>query len=681
MTQVRDDSLDKLCINTIKTLSIDAVQKANSGHPGAPMGLAHVAYLIWTRFLRHSPANPEWPGRDRFVLSAGHASMLLYSLLYLTGYGLSLDDLKRFRQLDSLTPGHPECDITSGVETTTGPLGQGFANGVGMAIADRMLAERFNKPGYEIVNSHIYCICSDGDLMEGLSSEAASIAGHLLLGNLVYIYDDNHITIDGITEIAFTEDRAARFESFGWHVQILGDNAGLDDIAGAIESGRNDERPSIVVLRTHIADGSPNKHDSPAAHGAPLGEEEVVLTKRNLDWPEDKSFYVPDEALEHMRKCRETGAKLETEWKELFARYREEHLDLAAEFDRRIEGKLPDGWDKDLPESAIGDDPVATRTAGAKSLNAIAERVPELVGGAADLVTSTKTKIDDGGFFEPGGYLGRNIHFGIREHAMGSIMNGIARYGGLRVFGSTFMIFSDYMRPTIRLASMMGAPVIYAFTHDSFWVGEDGPTHQPIEQLASLRAIPGMRTIRPADANETSIAWSCAIERTDGPTALVLSRQNLPIVTDGIGQASGLKRGAYVLADSENGEPDVLLIASGSEVSLALEARKLLADGGIGTRVVSMPCWELFEDQDADYKEQVLPRNVSARVSVEAAASLGWERFTGDRGTCIGMERFGASAPAGELAEKFGFTPDNVARIARETIEGIGAVRGAESAA
>ena len=669
MTRDSEKSLDTLCINTIKTLSIDAVQKANSGHPGTPMALAPAAYVLWDRFLRHSPTNPDWPGRDRFILSAGHASMLLYSLLYLTGYGLSLDDLKRFRQLGSLTPGHPESDLTAGVETTTGPLGQGFANGVGMAIANRMLAKRFNRPGHELINSHIYAICSDGDLMEGLSSEAASLAGHLQLGELTYIYDDNHITIDGITEITFTEDRAARFESFGWHVQELGDNAGIDGIEKAVVATHEDRRPSLIVLRTHIADASPNKHDSPAAHGAPLGEEEVRLTKRNLDMPEDKSFYVPDEVLEHMRSSIERGTRLESEWDERFASYGKEHPELAAEFDRVMAGKLPDGWDSELPELKVEDEAVATRVAGAKAMDAIASRMPEFVGGAADLVASTKTKIEDGGFFGPGSEHGRNIHFGVREHAMGAILNGMAAFGGLRVFGSTFMIFSDYMRATIRLAALMELPVVYAFTHDSFWVGEDGPTHQPIEHLPSLRAIPNLRVIRPADANEATVAWCCAVEHADGPTVLALSRQKLPVITDGLAGADGLRRGAYMLADSEGGSPEILLFASGSEVCLALEARELLHGEGVAARVISVPCWEIFEEQDKTYKDELIPSEVTARVSIEASAPLGWERYVGTYGSMIGMRRFGASAPAAELAVEFGFTAENIARVARQTLE------------
>jgi transketolase len=655
------DTLDQLCVNTIRTLSMDAVQKANSGHPGLPMGAADIAYVLWTQFLKHNPANPSWPNRDRFVLSGGHGSMLLYSLLHLTGYDLSLEDLMNFRQWDSRTPGHPEYGLTPGVETTTGPLGQGFANGVGMAIAERFLAETFNRPGYPIVDNYTYAIVTDGDLMEGISHEAASLAGHLGLGKLIYLYDDNHISIDGPTELTYTEDRCARFEAYGWHVQQV-DGHHREAIARSIRSAQAEtNHPSLIACRTHIAYGSPNKQDTAASHGAPLGEEEVRLTKKNLGWPSDAQFYVPDESLARFRQAVTRGEELEKEWGALFDRYAVEYPDLAVTWKRVWSGELPPGWEETLPSFAPADGPVATRSVSGKVLNAIGPTLPTLLGGSADLTPSNNTELKDYPWLQTGEFSGRNIHFGVREHAMGSIMNGLALYGGVIPYGGTFLVFSDYMRPAIRLAALMELPVIYIFTHDSVALGEDGPTHQPIEHLPSLRTIPNLVVLRPADATETVEAWRVALEHHEGPVALLLTRQKLPVLDrSALPLAEGVRRGAYVLADSQ-GPPDLILIASGSEVKVALDARQQLAEQGVKARVVSMPSWELFEGQSPEYRDEVLPPEVSARLAIEMAAPTGWERYVGLQGDVVGINRFGASAPYQIILEEFGFTGENVA--------------------
>jgi transketolase len=659
-------TLDRLCIDTIRTLSMDAVQAANSGHPGTPMALAPLAYVIWTRHLKHNPADTAWADRDRFILSAGHASMLLYSMLYLTGYGLTLDDIKNFRQWESPTPGHPEYGMTRGVETTTGPLGQGFANGVGMAMAEAHLAAVYNRPGHEVIDHYVYAICSDGDLMEGVAAEAASLAGHLKLGKLIYFWDDNKITIEGSTDLAFTEDVAKRFEGYGWHTLTVEDGNDLEAIDAAIRAAQADPRPSMITVKTIIGYGSPNKAGSEKAHGEALGEEEVKLTKQNLGWPSQDTFFVPDEALAHMRASGERGAELQAEWERRMDAFRQAEPEAAAGLDAALSRTLPDGWDADLPGWGKDEKAIATRAASGKALNAIAKRVPWLMGGSADLAGSNNTNIDGGGDYGPDHYAGRILHFGVREHAMGSVMNGMTLHGGVRVFGGTFLIFSEYMRPPIRLAALMEQPTIYVFTHDSVGLGEDGPTHQPIEQLPSLRAIPGLIDLRPADANETVEAWRFAMEHTEGPVFLSLTRQALPhLDRETMGAASGLRRGAYVLADVEGGEPQVILIATGSEVSLALEARERLAAEGIRARVVSMPSWALFAQQDRAYRDEVLPPSVRARVSVEAAHPMGWERWVGNEGTVIGISRFGASAPAKRVFQELGLSAENVAAKAK----------------
>jgi transketolase len=653
--------LDQLCVNTIRTLAMDGVQKANSGHPGMPMGMADAAYVLWTQFLKHSPADPAWPDRDRFVLSAGHGSMLLYSLLYLTGYDLPLEELQSFRQWHSQTPGHPEYGDTPGVETTTGPLGQGFATGVGMALAERLLAASFNGPGFEIVDHYTYAIVSDGDLMEGISHEAASIAGHLGLGKLVYLYDSNSITIEGSTALTYSEDVRGRFESYNWQVLEI-DGHDRDAVASAIrEAQAETARPSLIICHTHIAYGSPNKQDSAKAHGEPLGADEVRLAKEAMGWPADAQFYVPEEALAHFRAALERGGEVEAEWAALFARYEEARPALAAEWQRRLGGELPPGWLEAMPKFEPQSGPVATRTASGKIMAALAPVLPELVGGSADLHPSTKTYLSGYPAVAKGEFGARNLHFGIREHGMAGILNGMALHGGLRPYGSTFLVFSDYARPSIRLAALMGLPVIYVFTHDSIFVGEDGPTHQPVEHIASLRAIPGLVVIRPADAKETAAAWRIALEHGDGPVALVLTRQNVPVL-DGT-DAAGVARGGYVLAGAA--EPQVILVASGSEVAIAVEALGLLAEEGIAARVVSMPSWELFEAQPRDYRDAVLPPQVTARVAVEAGVSMGWQRYAGPEGEIMAMRRFGASAPYKRLAQEFGFTGEQVAARAK----------------
>jgi len=656
------DALDRLCINTIRMLAVDAVQKANSGHPGMPMGSAPMAYALWTRFLRHNPGNPRWPDRDRFVLSAGHGSMLLYSLLHLTGYDLPLEELKNFRQWDSKTPGHPESYLAPGVETTTGPLGQGFTNGVGMAVAERFLGAHFNRPGHTIVDHYIYGIVSDGDLMEGISHEAASLAGHLSLGKLIYLYDDNRISIEGSTDLAFTEDRAARFAAYGWHVQQVDVGNDVEGIAGAIRTAQDEaERPSLILVQTHIGYGSPNKQDTAAAHGEPLGADEVRLTKENLGWPLEPTFLIPEEVLARFRQALQEGEKWETEWNARFQSYRKEYPELAEQWKQAMSGELPTGWDKDIPIFPADAKGMATRVASGTVLNAIAPHLPTLIGGSADLAPSTKTLIKGTDDFQAGHYGQRNMHFGVREHAMGGILTGIALHGGVIPYGATFLIFSDYMRPTIRLAAMMGLRVIYVFTHDSIGLGEDGPTHQPIEQLASLRTIPNLTVIRPADANETAEAWRFAIEHKSGPIALALTRQNLPTLDRGkYTPANGLSRGAYILSDTEGERPDVILIASGSEVHVALEAAEKIRERGTSVRVVNMTSWELFDEQPDDYRNRVLPQEIAVRVAIEAGVTQGWHRYVGTKGEVIGIDHFGASAPYKVLFEKFGLTADRV---------------------
>jgi transketolase len=670
-------ALDQLCINTIRFLSIDAVQKANSGHPGLPMGAAPMAYILWTRFLKHSPANPQWWDRDRFVLSAGHGSMLLYSLLFLSGYGLSLEELQQFRQWGSRTPGHPERGITPGVETTTGPLGQGFANGVGMALAEAHLAARYNRPGYDVVNHYTYAIVSDGDLMEGVAAEAASLAGHLKLGKLVYLYDDNHICLAGSTGISFSEDRAKRFRSLGWHTVTVEDGNNLEAMERAILEAKADkERPSLILVRTIIGYGSPHKQNSFESHGAPLGAEEVKATKLNLGWPLDPPFYVPEEALAHFRQSVDHGHKAELEWDRMFADYAKKFPELSHEFQQVMRGELPKDWAAAIPSFPADAKGIATRAASGKVINAIGPKLPALMGGSADLNPSTQTLLKGAGDFQNPdfgskdiqgasggvwGYEGRNVHFGVREHAMGSIANGMAAHGGIIPYTATFFVFSDYMRPPMRLASLMDLGVVFVFTHDSIGVGEDGPTHQPVEHLSALRSIPGLIVIRPCDANETAVAWRVAIESRRQPVALVLTRQELPIL-DRIcfGAAEGLSKGAYVLADTPGDKLDLILIATGSEVGLITAAQQKLAEKGIGVRTVSMPSWELFDAQPQEYKNEVLLPAVRARLAVEAGISQGWRKYVGDMGDVIGIDHFGSSAPAKVVFEKFGYTVDNV---------------------
>jgi transketolase len=672
------ENIDELCVNAIRALSVDAVEKAKSGHPGAPMGLAPVAYVLWTRFLKHNPKNPSWPDRDRFVLSAGHASMLLYSMLYLTGYAdISLEQIKQFRQWGSRTPGHPERELGAGIETTTGPLGQGFGNGVGMAIAEAYLAARYNRPEFDVINHFTYAIVSDGDLMEGVAAEAASLAGHLKLGKLIYLYDNNRISLAASTDLTFTEDVAKRFEAYGWHTQSVDDGNDLNAVEQALNGARREtKRPSMILVRTHIGYGSPGKQDSFEAHGSPLGEEEAKKAKQNLGWPLDPPFYVPDEALANFRQTIRRGEQEEGKWNERFAAYKQKYPDLARELEGALRGELPEGWEAAIPEFPVDPKGVATRAASGKILNAIAPKLATLMGGSADLNPSTYTALSKLGDFEnpegdftksqglTGGacnYAGRNLHFGVREHGMGAALNGMAAHGGILPFGSTFLIFSDYLRPSIRLAALMELGVIYVFTHDSIGVGEDGPTHQPIEQLAALRAIPRLVVIRPGDANETAVAWKVAIENRNRPVALVLSRQNVPTVDRSrFASADGLRRGAYILVDAPGGSPDIVLLGSGSELSLVMGAREKLLERRINARVVSMPSWELFDAQPREYRDVVLPPTASSRLAVEAALPLGWHRYVGDRGEVIGIERFGASAPGNVVMEKFGFTAEHV---------------------
>jgi transketolase len=658
--------IEELTINTIRTLSMDAVQAANSGHPGAPMGLASIGYLL-TRQLKANPANPDWADRDRFVLSAGHASMLLYSMLHIAGYDVGLDDIRAFRQLGSRTPGHPEYGHTPGVETTTGPLGQGLMTATGMALAEAHLAAVFNRPDFPIVDHHTWVLASDGDMMEGASHEAGSLAGHLGLGKLNVIYDDNRITIDGPTDLTFSDDTASRFRAYGWDVTDLGDAADdLPRLAEAMVDARAEtSRPSLILVRTHIGYGSPHKQDSSAAHGAPLGEEEVRLTKERYGWPADGAFLVPERVRVHMREVGERGARREEEWNQLLSGYEERYPEEAAAFRRALNGELVAGWDGELPHYTPEDPPIATRSVSGKALNALAARVPTLMGGSADLAGSNNSRIESSGDVSAGNWGQRNVNWGIREHVMCAACSGMSLHGGIRPYAATFLVFTDYARPAIRLAALMGQPVIYLMTHDSIGLGEDGPTHQPIEHLAALRAIPDLRVIRPADANETVQAWRVAVERTDGPTLLALTRQKIPVLEQlGPGGTADLERGAYVVADSTGERPDVILIGTGSEVSLAMQTQLLLAERDIDARVVSMPCFELFREQDPGYRDSVLPPDVHRRISIEAGCTRGWCEWIGESGIAIGIDRFGASAPAGELFGHFGFTTDAIAEAA-----------------
>ncbi len=654
--------IDELCINTIRFLAVDAVQKANSGHPGAPMGAASMAYVLWDRFLKHNPGDPAWQDRDRFILSAGHASAMLYALLHLTGYNLSLKEIKQFRQWGSKTAGHPEHGLTPGVEATTGPLGQGFANGVGMAIAERLLAQHYNRPGHEIIDHYTYAIVSDGDIMEGISSEAASLAGTLHLGKIIYLYDDNHISIEGNTDITLTENVAERFQAYGWHT--VGPIDGMEpvDVEAAIREAQTEiNRPSLILCRTIIGYGSPNKAGTGSAHGEPLGEEETALAKKNLGWHYEQPFAIPPEALAHFRQAQERGRSWQEKWQAKLKAYRQAYPDDALKLEEDMRGDLPMGWDENLVDLfKAGNKPVATRVASGEVINVIAPRVHALTGGSADLAPSTKTIMKDRGHIEAGQYFGHNLHFGVREHAMGAISNGMALHGGIIPYTATFLIFYDYMRPPVRLAALMGIRVIFIFTHDSIGLGEDGPTHQPIEQLMGLRSVPELVMIRPADATETVEAWKVALERRQGPTALALSRQNLPVLDrTTLAPAKGVQRGGYILWESVQ-PPEIIIISTGSEVHIALEAGKILQEKGIATRVVSMPSWELFDAQPADYRNDVLPPSIRARVSIEAGTPLGWEKYTGLDGVTIGIPRFGASAPGQVVYEKLGMTAQHV---------------------
>jgi transketolase len=679
MSLKQDRELENRCINTIRMLSADAVQYANAGHPGLPMGAAAMACTLWTRFLRHNPGNPQWFNRDRFVLSGGHGSMLLYSLLYLTGYDLPLEEIKHFRKWGSKTAGHPERGLTPGVEVTTGPLGQGFANGVGLAIAEAWLAARYNRSGHEIVDHYTYAICGDGDLMEGISQEAASLAGHLRLGKLIYLYDQNHISLAGATEIDFTEDVAKRFEASGWHTRVVPDGNDTEDVANAIrEAQAEDQRPSLILARTHIGYGSPHKQDNFTAHGDPLGEEELQATKKALGWPTMEKFYLPQDSVEYFRQAIAHGEQMEGEWRKKFDAYRQAFPEEAAEFESIMSGNLPQGWDVDLPKWKPTDKPMATRAAGGEAINALAKHIPNLVGGSADLNPSTRTALKGLGDFQspeesgPGtlgavggewSYAGRNIAFGVREHAMGAIVNGMSAHGGVLPFSATFLQFSDYMKPAIRLGALSKLRAIYVFTHDSIGLGEDGPTHQPVEHLVGLRAIPGLTVIRPADPNEAAEAWAYAVQH-NGPTLLVFTRQTVAHLDRSGAEDPGVSRGAYVLADTEGGSPDVILIGTGSEVSLCVQAREKLKGIGVKARVVSMPSWSLFEAQEESYRESVLPRGIRKRITVEAASPIGWHRWAGDEGAVIGVQRFGASAPGQEVLEHLGFTADRVTAAA-----------------
>ncbi|RPI69825.1 MAG: transketolase [Ignavibacteriales bacterium] len=658
---------DELAVNTIRFLAVDGVQKANSGHPGMPMGCAPIAYTLYAKYMIHNPSNPKWHNRDRFILSAGHGSMLLYSMLHLTGYEVSMDDLKSFRQWGSITPGHPEYGLTPGVETTTGPLGQGFANAVGMAISQKFMETKFNKNDFKLINHYIYGICSDGDLMEGVSHEAASLAGHLKLGNIIFFYDDNDISIDGSTELAYTEDVGKRFEAYHWHVQHIDDVNDIEAIENAIKNAQQDERPSIIVTRTHIGYGSPNKQDTAEVHGSPLGEEEVKLTKKNLGWPENETFLIPDEVRNFFDEVKRKGEEKEESWNKNFNRYKDKYPEEAQHLTDLKNGNFGDEWKKHLPVFKDEGKKVATRAGSGKVLNAIAPYLPSLIGGSADLAPSNNTFLKDFPVFSSKNYGGRNFHFGVREHGMASVLTGMTLYGGVIPYGGTFLIFSDYLRPAIRLASLSGVSPIYVFTHDSIGLGEDGPTHQPVEHLASLRAIPKVVIIRPADINETVYAWQYAIEHKSSPVALILTRQGLTVLDqDKYPSAKNLLKGGYILKDSDS--PVVILIASGSEVGITLKAAEQLEVEGVKTRVVSLPSWEIFEQQPPEYKESVLPPNIKARVSVEAGVKMGWERYIGDYGEAVGIEKFGASAPGDVAMKNYFFTPENISETAKRVI-------------
>ena len=669
--------LDRLCIDTVRVLAMDAVEKASSGHPGTPMALAPMGYLLWTQHLRHNPADPAWADRDRFVLSVGHASMLIYSLLHLTGYDLSMEEIVNFRQWGSLTPGHPELGLTPGAETTTGPLGQGVANSVGMALAERWLAARFNRPGHDVVDHYTYAFCSDGDLMEGISHEVAALAGHQKLGKLIWIFDDNRITIEGATDLSTSTDQADRFRGYQWHVQHVDDGTDLAALDQALSAARADtDRPSLIVMKTRIAEGSPNKVGHHSTHGAPLGGDEISATKANLGYPSYEPFHVDPDGLAVWRATAERGAELQADWSTRFESYRAEHPELAEEFKRMMAGVLAPGWDAEIPGYESVDKADATRSWSGKVLQAVAAGVPNLIGGSADLGSSNKTDIDGGGDLSPDNPDGRVIHFGVREHGMGGVLNGLALHGGIRPFGGTFLIFSDYMRPSIRLAALMGLPVTYVFTHDSIGLGEDGPTHQPIEHLMSLRSMPDLLDLRPADAAETAVAWRIAMERTDGPTWLSLTRQGVPALDRTVlASAEEARRGAYVLAEASGSAPQVVLIASGSEVGIALQAKEALEADGTATRVVSMPSWYLFAQQSQAYRDAVLPPEVRARVAVEAGSRFGWARWVGDAGTAVGIDHFGASAPAPTLYERFGVTTEAVVAAARVSLEKVAGAR------
>jgi transketolase len=675
MNSISERDLENLCINTLRMLSADAVQQANSGHPGMPMGAAAMGYTLWTKFLKHNPHNPHWFDRDRFVLSAGHGSMLLYSLLHLTGYDLSLDEIQHFRKWGSQTPGHPERGHTAGVEVSTGPLGQGFGNGVGMAIAEAWLAARYNRPGHTIVDHHTYAICGDGDLMEGVEQEAASLAGHLQLGKLIYLYDQNHISLAGATGLDFTEDVARRFEAYGWHTRSVPDGNDTGEIASAIQEAQAENaRPSLILVHTHIGYGSPHKQDNFSAHGNPLGEDELIATKKALGWPTTDKFYLPPEAVAYFRQAVPAGGAAEQEWDAKIAAYKEAFPAEAAEFARIVSGQFPDGWQSDLPKYTPSDKPIATRAAGGAALNALAKHLPNIIGGSADLNPSTDTALKGLGDFQPseaegpgtlgavGGewsYAGRNVAFGVREHAMGAAVNGMAAHGGVLPFSATFFVFSDYMKPAIRLGALSRLKAVYVFTHDSVGVGEDGPTHEPVEQLAGVRAIPGLTVIRPADPAETVQAWVFAVQH-DGPTLLVLTRQAVAHLDHSQSNSPDVARGAYVLSAGGGDSPDVILIGTGSEVQLCVTAQQMLIPYGVKARVVSMPSWDLFDAQDDAYRESVLPKGIRKRVTVEAAATLGWHRWAGDEGAVIGIDRFGASAPGEEIFKHLGITAEHV---------------------
>lgn len=662
--------IEQAAINTVRVLSADAVQKANSGHPGTPMGLAPVAHVLWSHIMHYNPQNPEWPNRDRFILSCGHACMLQYSFLYLTGYALSMDDIKNFRQLHSKTAGHPEYGLCPGIEATTGPLGQGFANGVGMAIAQQYLASRYNKPGFELFDYSIYSICSDGDIMEGVASEAASIAGHLQLGQLIYLYDDNHITIEGETSLAFNEDVAERFQAYGWHVQSVADGNDIEAIATAIENAKKEKhRPSLIKVRTHIAFGSPNKVDTASAHGSPLGEDELKLVKENFGFDPGKNFAVADDVLTFYREKGKAGIQKEKDWNALYQKYKIQYPAEAAEYELFSSGNLPMGWDNDLPVFKPGEKGIATRKASGKMLNAIAAKLPMLIGGSADLAPSTDTNLEGFQSFSSDNHGGRNFHFGIREHAMGAILNGMALTKGIIPYGATFLIFSDYMRPPVRLAAIMKIRPIFIYTHDSIGLGEDGTTHQPVEQLIGLRSVPNVMVIRPADANETVQAWRVALQHAGGPVAIILTRQDVPVIDqDKYTKASALEKGAYILSDCE-GEPQLILMGTGSEVHLLLEAQEKLQQESINVRVVSFPCWELFDKQNELYKQKIFPKHIRKRLAVEAGSPIGWCKYVTDEGDVIGITQFGESAPGKEIMKEYGFSVNNVIAKAKALLQ------------